>query len=616
MSTQETSSQELPAWFQEYQKAYKSGTSHLFLVTGDVYGHHLSGRSNERWLAETMATNRNIVLFYERARGFSFLDEQYALSEDALQMRKLAVDLMGGSTAQVQTSLAAKIAGATNANASDPYFSSQMSVIEALRLIERLIRKREATHQIAVIIEKAELICPAGMEKGMMPATERDILSLLFSWSRSQEIGKTENPIFLLASKGDELNQDLRSSESGAKMLTIPLPDKAERLAYLTRYLGEREAKKKPIPLLGGLTIERLANGTAGLNLRHLEDICLLGYPAGITPEMVTARKNEIIASEFSAIAEMVDPLPGGFADLGGMDHLIEWAKGDLIEPLRAGSKDAPKGVILLGPPGTGKTFSVRAIAQEVGFNCVALKPEKIVSKYVGESERNLRAFFDFARALAPVLIFVDELDQSDLSSRGGGENPVARNLFGMMLQFMSDPSLYGKVVVFVASNRPDLIDSALLRSGRMDAILPVLLPDEAARASILRVQTHSQDMTITATAIEAAAKGSENYSAADLAAIVKKAKKLARRDARPLINEQDIQATLRYLRPNTPQTADYYTNLALLYCNDTELLPPQYATRLDNRPALREQVAGDARKAGIGPILTASEERTERSSW
>src|SRR5207248_5393078 len=126
----------------------------------------------------------------------------------------------------------------------------------------------------------------------------------------------------------------------------------------------------------------------------------------------------------------------------------------------RGKAVNAPIGLLRVGPPGTGKTFFVRALSKEIGFNAVLLNLANILGGIVGESERNLKKFFTFARALAPVLIFIDELDQTDISRRGTGSgNPVAANLFNSMLQFMNDETLRGRVIVVFASNRPDLID-------------------------------------------------------------------------------------------------------------------------------------------------------------
>jgi SpoVK/Ycf46/Vps4 family AAA+-type ATPase len=174
----------------------------------------------------------------------------------------------------------------------------------------------------------------------------------------------------------------------------------------------------------------------------------------------------------------------------------------------------------------------------------------------------------------------------------------------------MSDESLRGKMVAFFASNRPDLIDTALLRFGRMDAIIPVLLPDEPARAGIARVQARSQGMTIAEEAVTRLSSRTVDYSAADIAAVIGKAKKLARRAEHESIEEEDVEAALSYIRPSTPQIARRYTLLAIDACNDRELLPPEFATLLADRKKLKADIRQAEKETG------SSSGREDREDW
>ena len=599
MVDQTERSEHVPAWFETYKETYVAGAAHGFVLTGDIYGFTTHGISQRAYLESALAEKRDIVIRYDRARGFSFILESMQPKAAKLVARK-GLDKEGGMMLDSINSMLEK-GGASYDPGNDPFANSeQMEPVDALRLLETLLREPKAKGRVAVVLDMVDLLCPAGIQKATMPPADRNALGIVIGWGQDKQLEKCNNPIFLLTAKLNELHEDIRSSGSGYKVIEVPLPDRSDRLEYLTRYLAKRDGKKKAIPLLD-LDIPELANLTAGLNLRHLEDILLLAYRSGgISRQLVKSRKDAIITSEFSEVAEMIEPLEAGFAALGGMDHLTSWARTELIAPLVQGSPDVPKGVLLVGPPGTGKTFFVRALAKEVGFNAVMLRTENILSKYVGESEEKLKRFFRFARALSPVLVFFDELDQSDMGSRGGDGNPVARNLFNQMLQFMSDETLRGKMVAFFASNRPDLIDQALLRFGRMDAIIPVLLPDESARAGIVRAQARSQDIAVSDEAVTLASVRSNDFSAADLAAIVGKAKKLARRVQRPQIEAEDIVAALGYIRPATPQIARKYTLLAVEACNDTELLPPAYAAELADRQALKAKIKAETVDVGV----------------
>ena len=200
----------------------------------------------------------------------------------------------------------------------------------------------------------------------------------------------------------------------------------------------------------------------------------------------------------------------------------------------------------------------------------------------------------------------MDELDQSDVSARGNSSgNPVAKNLFNQLLQFLGDPTNRGKVVFFGASNRPDLMDPALMRSGRVDAIIPILLPEQPERGAIALATAARLGIRMWETAANIIAAETDKYSAADIAQLVIKAAKLARRAGQDEIGPSHIDPALRSFRPATPAKADYFTALAVEACNDTDLLPDRYKGLLDDRKALNETIkaqeptAADGRNSG-----------------
>jgi len=592
-------------WYGEYDTSFRSGIAHGFILTGDVRGLNTEGVSQRSFLISALAQKYKVVVLYNRALGFSFppvLESARQAANEFLSMQP------AGQSARV-SALREQVRQSMNSpvETSNDQFSGVPRPLEAVRLLERLLRSEKARGQVAVIIDHAEHLCP-NQDKPLMPPEDRDVLITLLTWGQDPAMGNCNNPIFLLSSQLAELHGDLRSSGSGYRVLDVPLPAREERAAYLRRYRARREAQGKTILLQNDLTEDELANVTAGLNLRHIEDILLLGYKGGgVSRALVKSRKDAIITAEYSEIAEMIDPLPGGFQSLGGAADLIAWAKRDIILPLQRGKQRVPKGVLLVGPPGSGKTWFTRALAGEIGFNAVALKSENILGSLVGESERKLKGFFAFAKSLSPTLIFVDEIDQTDMSRRGNSSgNPVAGNLFNQVLQFLSDETLRGKVIAFFATNRPDLLDDAMKRLGRM-VVIPVLLPDEDARREIVRKQAQGQAFAIAEEAVELITAGSENYSAADLAAVVAKASALAERNDRAVITGEDAGLALSYIRPNTPQIASLYTLLAVQSCSDTELLPPQYASLLEDRTSLQAQIK--ATRATI----TVSEEREAR---
>lgn len=153
-------------------------------------------------------------------------------------------------------------------------------------------------------------------------------------------------------------------------------------------------------------------------------------------------------------------------------------------------------GILFLGPPGTGKTLIAQAFANVCNTNFVKLGNFR--SMWVGQSERNLSKALDLIRALSPVIVFMDEIDQSEGSQGEAGDGGVGKRIFSKLLQFMSDTSLRGKVLWIAASNRPDLIDAALKRAGRFDMTIPFFLPDKQARKAIFKIHLQNSEIDIS----------------------------------------------------------------------------------------------------------------------
>lgn len=588
-----------PRWWDEFNNGYSSGQAHGFLLTGDIGGVAYETMPHTSFLLAGLAQKR-VVLLYDRAGGIRFGDELIRLSGawSTQNMRAKAKSWLdaGALTSSDSPSQRGGVASFLNTQLGgprqeeDPFQDLGGRPVAALTLIERLMRtvlsqKLQRTQKLqreqgqeqsepglAVVFRYADLLCPP-QSKGIMAPEALTILAKLLDWGSDLSLGDT--PIFLMSASLEDLHEDLRSRASGYLHVQIELPTLEERQKYLSWYQTQRAQAKKPIQFRD-VTLDEFARLSAGLNLRHLEDIVLLGARAGgITRALIKERKDAIIKSEYSEIAQMLDPLPGGFAEIGGMERIVAWMREQIMVPISQGrTSDAVKGVLLAGPPGVGKTYLVRALAQEISFNAVLLKPSNILGGIVGESESKLKKFFAFARALAPVLIFIDELDQSDFAQRGNNSgNPVAANLFNELLTFLGDETLLGKVIVLAATNRPDLIDPAVLRPGRLEEIVPILLPDEEARAGMIRAQARVQKASLSEEVVGFAARKTDNYSAAELARLVKKARQRAEGAA---ITEEIVTEVVNATRIDT-RTSRYYTLLALLACRDMDLIPRAY---------------------------------------
>ncbi|CCH63064.1 hypothetical protein TBLA_0J00640 [Henningerozyma blattae CBS 6284] len=225
--------------------------------------------------------------------------------------------------------------------------------------------------------------------------------------------------------------------------------------------------------------------------------------------------------------------------DIGGLDDIKNELKETVEYPVLHPDQYtkfglAPsKGVLFYGPPGTGKTLLAKAVATEVSANFISVKGPELLSMWYGESESNIRDIFDKARAAAPTVVFLDELD-SIAKARGGSMGDAggaSDRVVNQLLTEMDGMNAKKNVFVIGATNRPDQIDPAILRPGRLDQLIYVPLPDEVARESILSAQLRKSPIEpgVDLTAIAKATKG---FSGADLSYIAQRAAKFAIKDS------------------------------------------------------------------------------------
>jgi transitional endoplasmic reticulum ATPase len=226
------------------------------------------------------------------------------------------------------------------------------------------------------------------------------------------------------------------------------------------------------------------------------------------------------------------------WTDIGGLEDVKEELREIVEYPLKyrdayeALGIEVPKGVLLFGPPGTGKTLLAKAVATESGANFIAVRGPEVLSKWVGESEKAIREIFRKARQAAPTVVFFDEID-AIAPARGMGHDTsgVLERIVNQLLAEMDGITPLNRVVVIAATNRPDILDPALLRPGRFDRLIYVPPPDKQARLEILKVHTRKVALDEDVS-LEELAERTEGYTGADLAALVREATLRALREA------------------------------------------------------------------------------------
>ncbi len=259
---------------------------------------------------------------------------------------------------------------------------------------------------------------------------------------------------------------------------------------------------------------------------------------------------------EPSAMREVLVEVPRvRWDDVGGLEHAKQELREAVEWPLKypevfaAANIKPPKGILLYGPPGTGKTLLAKAVANESNANFISVKGPELLSKWVGESEKHVREMFRKARQVAPCVIFFDEIDS--LAPRRGslGDTHVTERVVSQLLTELDGLEELKDVVVIAATNRPDLIDPALLRPGRIERHIYIPPPDKEARKEIFKIHLRGKPLADDVD-IDWLAERTEGYSGADIEAICREAGMLAIRETiKPGMSKEEAREAAKKLK-------------------------------------------------------------------
>jgi len=264
-----------------------------------------------------------------------------------------------------------------------------------------------------------------------------------------------------------------------------------------------------------------------------------------------------------SALREIFTEVPNvKWEDIGGLDNAKRILKEGVELPLKhpeyfekIGIR-ATKGILLVGPPGTGKTLLAKAVATESQANFISIKGPEVLSKWVGESEKIVREIFRKAKLASPCIVFIDEID-AIAPVRGQDEgSKVTERVVNTILTEMDGMTNTKGLVVIAATNRPDILDPALIRAGRFDYVVSIDMPDEKTREEIFKVHTKHMPLAKNVNLKELAAL-TEGYSGADIEGVCREAGMVLIRENRvdDKITMQDFQKALQIVKPSTTKT-------------------------------------------------------------
>jgi transitional endoplasmic reticulum ATPase len=444
---------------------------------------------------------------------------------------------------------------------------------ESEEKLREVFDEAEENAPAIVFIDEIDSIAPKrGETQGDV---ERRVVAQLLSLMDGLE-ERGDVTVIAATNRVDAIDPALRRGGRFDREIEIGVPDKDGRKEIL-------QVHTRGMPLAEEIDIDAFAESThgfVGADIESLAKEAAMNALRRVRPE-IDLEADEIDAEllesiqvteddfkaalkgiEPSALREVFVEVPDVTWDqVGGLEdtkerlrETIQWPL-DYPEVFESMDLQSAKGVLLYGPPGTGKTLLAKAVANEANSNFISVKGPELLNKYVGESEKGVREVFEKARANAPTVVFFDEID-SIAGERGSnmGDSGVGERVVSQLLTELDGIEELEDVVVVATTNRPDLIDSALLRPGRLDRHVHVPVPDEDARRAILDVHTRNKPLADDVD-LDYLASETANFVGADIEALVREATMNATRE---FINSVDPEEAIESVG-NVRITAEHF---------------------------------------------------------
>lgn len=492
--------------------------------------------------------------------------------------------LLYGPPGTGKTLLAKAVAGETNAHftaISGPEIMGKHYGESEERLREIFKQAEENTPSI-IFIDEIDSIAPKRDE--VTGEVEKRIVSQLLTLMDGMN-ARGKVVVIAATNRPDSIDQALRRPGRFDREIEIGIPDAEGRMDILNIHT-------RGMPIDEKVNLEQFAkvtHGFVGADLESLTKEAAMRSLRRILPDVdlnqekissEILQKIKIVDEDFrdalkdvrpSALREVLVEVPNvTWDDVGGLESLKEELKEAVEWPLK--HKEAfeyvdvspPKGVLLYGPPGTGKTLIAKALAKMTESNFISVKGPELLSKWVGESEKGVREVFRKARQAAPCIIFFDEIDAL-VPRRGGGDSShVTESVVSQILTEIDGLEELHGVLIIGATNRLDIVDSALLRPGRFDRIIEVPKPDAKSRRHIFEIHTKKKPLSSDVN-LDKLVEQTDGYTGAEISAVCSRAaiaalkrhingQATSHKDIK--ITQQDLEDALKKIR--VPTTATY----------------------------------------------------------
>ncbi|MGA7043940.1 MAG: CDC48 family AAA ATPase [Nitrososphaeraceae archaeon] len=505
--------------------------------------------------------------------------------------------LLHGPPGTGKTLLAKAVANETNANfytIGGPEIMSKYHG-ESEERLRNVFQQAEKNAPSIIFIDEIDSIAPKRDE--VSGEVERRIVAQLLSLMDGMS-SRGKVVVIGATNRINAIDPALRRPGRFDREIELGVPDRNGRLEIL-------QIHSRGMPLAKDVNLQKLADishGFVGADLQSLSKEAAMRALRRILPEIDlasesipadTLKKIIVTMQDFTDVIKEMEPsamrevfveVPDvKWEDIGGLLSIKQELQEAVEWPLKYqgvftyADATPPKGILLYGPPGTGKTLMAKAAANESEANFISIKGPELLSKWVGESEKGVREVFRKSRQAAPCIIFFDEMDAIAPIRGNNGDSHVTERVISQLLTELDGLEILTNVIVIAATNRPDIIDPALLRPGRFDRLLYVPPPDRDSRVQIIKIHTKKKPLADDID-IEELANHTDGYTGADIASLMSAAVMLALRDhiskykdpkeadnhAQELkVNMRHLEEAMKKIRPLSTQELNMYKTIS-----------------------------------------------------